>query len=193
MTTPVLDRHLGVLLPLPERSRSGNRNRQQRSQSTQTALAPEADLDHQPAAVKSLLPRIGVSRRTLRKLEAIQLVRDQRDSRTQEVSYHARPFVLCGLPLRRPPATQQVHRRRNGKFLLHIVSHPDYGLPTVRADCTCSQFGSGMGRDSSSLPPIAGAAIRSSQEKAQSRRRYAHSPRIGAWHAQHSARVDRLG
>jgi hypothetical protein len=67
------------------------------------------------------------------------------------------------------------------------------GIPTVRADCTCSQFGFGMGRNSSSLPPAAGAAIRSSQEKTQSRRRYAHSPRTGAWHAQHCARVDRLG
>ena len=33
------------------------------------------------------------------------------------------------------------------------------GIPTVRADCTCSQFGFGMGRDSSSLPPAAGWAI----------------------------------
>ena len=33
------------------------------------------------------------------------------------------------------------------------------GIPTVRADCTCSQFGFGMGRDSSSLPPAAGSAI----------------------------------
>jgi len=33
------------------------------------------------------------------------------------------------------------------------------GIPTVRADCTCSQFALGMGRDSSSLPPAAGWAI----------------------------------
>ena len=33
------------------------------------------------------------------------------------------------------------------------------GIPTVRADCTCSQFGFGMGRDSSSLPPAAWSAI----------------------------------
>jgi RNA-directed DNA polymerase len=30
------------------------------------------------------------------------------------------------------------------------------GIPTVRADCTCAQFGLGMGRDSSSLPPAVG-------------------------------------
>jgi len=33
------------------------------------------------------------------------------------------------------------------------------GIPMVRADCTCSQFALGMGRDSSSLPPAAGWAI----------------------------------
>ena len=33
------------------------------------------------------------------------------------------------------------------------------GIPTVRADCTCAQFGFGMGRNSSSLPPAAWAAI----------------------------------
>ena len=33
------------------------------------------------------------------------------------------------------------------------------GIPTVRADCTCAQFGFGMGRNSSSLPPAAGWAI----------------------------------
>ena len=33
------------------------------------------------------------------------------------------------------------------------------GIPTVRADCTCSQFALGMGRNSSSLPPAAGSAI----------------------------------
>jgi len=33
------------------------------------------------------------------------------------------------------------------------------GIPTVRADCTCSQFAFGTGRDLPSLPPAAGAAI----------------------------------
>ncbi len=33
------------------------------------------------------------------------------------------------------------------------------GIPTVRADCTCSQFGFGMGRNLPSLPPAAGPTI----------------------------------
>lgn len=52
-----------------------------------------------------------------------------RASGRQELAFNTRPFVLCGLPLRRPPSSQLVHRRRNGKFYLHVVAHPDYGLP----------------------------------------------------------------
>jgi len=65
----------------------------------------------------------------LKQLEAIQLVREQRDAHTQEVSFNARPFVLCGLPLRRPPADQFVYAKRNGSFLLEITAHPRFGLP----------------------------------------------------------------
>jgi hypothetical protein len=37
--------------------------------------------------------------------------------------------VLCGLPLRPLPQDQLVYKRRNGTFFLHIVGHPDFGLP----------------------------------------------------------------
>ena len=82
-----------------------------------------------PAPLKSILPSIGLTKHKVKQLESICLVREQRENCRQELAFNARPFVLCGLPLRRPPATQQVHRRRNGKFFLHIVSHPDFGLP----------------------------------------------------------------
>jgi len=68
-------------------------------------LAEDTGNPSRPTPIRYLLPRIGITSRTLKKLEAIQLVREQRDSRTQQVSYNARPFVLCGLPLRRPPQT----------------------------------------------------------------------------------------
>jgi hypothetical protein len=45
------------------------------------------------------------------------------------LAYHTRPFVLCGIPLRRPPAEELVHRRQNGKFFLEIIAHPRFGLP----------------------------------------------------------------
>ncbi len=72
---------------------------------------------------------LGLTKRRLKQVESICLVREQRRSGRQELAFNARPFVLCGLPLRRPPLTQLVHRRRNGKFFLHLVAHPDFGLP----------------------------------------------------------------
>jgi hypothetical protein len=69
----------------------------------------------------------GISKQKLNQLHSITLVREQREKGRQEIGYHARPFVLCGIPLRRPPATELVHRRQNGKFFLEIVAHPHMG------------------------------------------------------------------
>ena len=62
-------------------------------------------------------------------MESIQLIREQRDHGKQELAFNARPFVLCGIPLRRPPQSQTSHTRRNGRFFLQIVGHPQFGLP----------------------------------------------------------------
>lgn len=70
-----------------------------------------------------------ISRQTLRQLDGIELVQIRREQGKQEVGFSSRPFVLCGLPLRRPPAGQLVFERRNGHFLLQVTGHPDYGLP----------------------------------------------------------------
>ena len=43
--------------------------------------------------------------------------------------YAYRPFVLCGLPVKRPPAGTLIHERRNGRFLLQVTGHPNHGLP----------------------------------------------------------------
>jgi len=57
------------------------------------------------------------------------MVREHRENHRQPIAFHARPFVLCGIPLRRPPPGELLHRRRNGKFFLEIVAHPNFGLP----------------------------------------------------------------
>ena len=110
-------------------------------------------------SVQAALPSIGITKRRLKQLEAVQLIREQREKRTQDLAFHTRPFVLCGLPLRRPPQGQLLYARRNGKFFLQIAGHPQFGLPTVRADCTCAPLAFGMGRNISSLPPVARSAI----------------------------------
>ena len=111
------------------------------------------------AQVRSVLPNIGITARRAKQISSILMIREQREQRKQEVVFNARPFVLCGIPLRPLPKDQLVHRRRNGKFFLHIVGHPHFGLPTVRADCTCVPLAFGMGGNLSSLPPAAGSAI----------------------------------
>jgi len=79
--------------------------------------------------VGSILDTISITKLRLKQLDAIQLVREQRANGKQELAYHARPFVLCGLPLRRPPSGELVHRHQNGKFFLEVVAHPRFGLP----------------------------------------------------------------
>jgi hypothetical protein len=84
-------------------------------------------------SVKDLLPllpsEIRISKRKLRKIEAIEAVRRDRQDGHQELAYNARPFVLCGLPLRRPPKDQLSYTRTNGRFFLDITAHPTVGLP----------------------------------------------------------------
>lgn len=70
-----------------------------------------------------------VSKQKLRQAEGIFLVRQKRETQSQTLAYAARPFILCGLPVRRPPKEQLLFERRNGHFKLQITGHPDFGLP----------------------------------------------------------------
>jgi hypothetical protein len=81
------------------------------------------------APVREILPRLSISKRRLKQLEQVQIVREQRESWKQELAFHARPFVLCGLPLRRPASGQLTYSRHSGNFSLHTLGHPSYGLP----------------------------------------------------------------
>jgi hypothetical protein len=72
---------------------------------------------------------VKISRQTLRQLDGIELVRIKRDQGQQNLGFSSRPFVLCGLPLRRPRAGQLLFERRNGHFVLQVTGHPEYGLP----------------------------------------------------------------
>jgi hypothetical protein len=91
-------------------------------------LNSTAQLSTPFASVGSILPTIGLSSRRIKQLNSVVLIREQREQRKQEVAFNARPFVLCGLPLRPLPKGQLVYKRRNGDFFLQIVAHPDFGL-----------------------------------------------------------------
>jgi hypothetical protein len=70
-----------------------------------------------------------ISKRRSSKIEGIELVRIKRDERKQTLCFSSRPFVLCGLPVRKPPAGQLLYERRNGHFVLQITGHPTFGVP----------------------------------------------------------------
>ena len=57
------------------------------------------------------------------------MVREKRESETQNLGFSSRPFVLCGLPVKRPSPGCLLHELRNGQFVLQVTGHPSYGLP----------------------------------------------------------------
>ena len=74
-------------------------------------------------------PELLVSKYRIRQAEGIHLVRQRRELGNQLLGFNSRPFVLCGLPLRRPPKDQLLYERRNGSFVLQVTGHPEFGLP----------------------------------------------------------------
>jgi hypothetical protein len=81
------------------------------------------------AVLERVAPEPVISKQKLRRAEGISLVRSKREEGSQVLAFSSRPFVMCGLPVRKPPAGQLLFERRNGAFLLQITGHPEFGLP----------------------------------------------------------------
>src|SRR3954451_287913 len=81
------------------------------------------------STLKRMMPELVVSKQKLRRSEGSGLVRLKREEGKQSLGFSSRPFVLCGLPVRRPPKDELLYERRNGNFVLQITGHPHYGLP----------------------------------------------------------------
>ncbi len=73
-------------------------------------------------------PELLISKQKLRQAEASQLVRINREREAPNLGFASRPFVLCGLPIKRPAKGALLHERRNGQFLLQVTGHPKYGV-----------------------------------------------------------------
>jgi hypothetical protein len=80
-------------------------------------------------SLKRMLPELVVSKQKLQQAEGTRMVRLKREEGKQNVGFSSRPFVLCGLPVRKPAAGEMLYERRNGNFVLQITGHPNYGLP----------------------------------------------------------------
>lgn len=70
-----------------------------------------------------------VTKRAEKRIVSVEVVRSKRDERQQDLAFGSRPFVLCGLPIRRLPQGTLRYVRRNGRFVLEVIGHPDYGVP----------------------------------------------------------------
>jgi hypothetical protein len=81
------------------------------------------------SALRRISPELVVSKQRLRQAEASCIVRLKREEGKQNLAFSSRPFVLCGLPVRKLPANKMLYERRNGNFVLQITGHPNYGLP----------------------------------------------------------------
>ena len=83
--------------------------------------------------IENLFPDLAseptASPQVVRRCDAADEIRRKRAEGNQELSFGARPFILCGLPIRRLPPGVQTYTRRNGKFFLEIVGQPDHGVP----------------------------------------------------------------
>jgi hypothetical protein len=83
--------------------------------------------------VQELFPKLSTesvpSRHPERRVENIESIRRASTEGTRDLSFGAPPFILCGLPIRRLPAGTLTYTRRNGRFYLEVVGHPQYGVP----------------------------------------------------------------
>ena len=95
----------------------------------QSGARQKRGLESAGAVLKRTQPDFVVSKRKLREVEGIALVRSNREEGKQSLCFSSRPFVLCGLPLRPLPKGQLLYERRNGNFVLQITGHPEFGVP----------------------------------------------------------------
>jgi hypothetical protein len=86
-------------------------------------------LERVGALLEETHPELAISKRQMRRVESLACVRLNRDNARQNLGFSSRPFVLCGLPVKRPTPGCLLHERRNGQFVLQVTGHPSYGLP----------------------------------------------------------------
>ena len=87
------------------------------------------------SALRRMSPELVVSKQKLGQAEGSCIVRLKREEGKQNVGFSSRPFVLCGLPVRKPQKGEMLYERRNGDFILQITGHPNYGLPFGQDPC----------------------------------------------------------
>src|SRR4051794_4152773 len=73
--------------------------------------------------------QLKISKRKLKAAQNLEIIHERREKAKQDLGFAARAFIYCGLPYNRPPKNTLTYRRTNGKYILEIRAHEDYGLP----------------------------------------------------------------
>ncbi len=89
----------------------------------------QSSMERARTVLSRTYPDLIISKQRPQKVNGIELVRIKRQQANQTLCFSSRPFVLCGLPVRRLPAGQLLYERRNGQFILQVTGHPEYGVP----------------------------------------------------------------
>ena len=90
---------------------------------------PTSSMEKAASVLKRTRPELIVSKQRFRQVEGIELVRMNREQGIQTLCFSSRPFVLCGLPVRKLPPGQLLYERRNGKFAPQVTGHTEFGVP----------------------------------------------------------------
>lgn len=80
-------------------------------------------------SAKNLIQDLKLSDSISERANQVLEIRNRRRAADQDVAFGARPFILCGLPIRPLPPGVLTYRRRNGRFRLEITGHPSWGVP----------------------------------------------------------------
>ncbi len=86
-------------------------------------------LESAGSILKRTLPGMLTSHQKLNQAEGSCRVRWRREEGKQNIGFSSRPFVMCGLPVRKPAKGETLYERRKGSLVPQIIGHPHYGLP----------------------------------------------------------------
>jgi Plasmid encoded RepA protein len=80
-------------------------------------------------SARDIVQQLQITELISERASQVSEVRHRRAIADQDVAFGARPFILCGLPIRRLPSGTLTYRRQNGRFCLEIAGHPQWGVP----------------------------------------------------------------
>jgi hypothetical protein len=92
------------------------------------ATSANGGLESAASVLRRIIPEPVNSGPKLHEAEGSYTVRLKREEGKHNAGFISRPFILCGLPARKPPRGNLLYESPNGNFVLEITAHPYYEL-----------------------------------------------------------------